>query len=89
MKQTGLELDIDIANRQVGRWLHDVAYQRIHGTTKQKPEVLLIKEKLALGELPATPILANTIAPINHRALPIESFQHTLSTCDQRIDVAL
>jgi transposase len=45
LKQVGLALDIDTANGQVGQWLHDVAHQRIHGTTEQKPEVLLIKEK--------------------------------------------
>ncbi|WP_460313602.1 IS21 family transposase, partial [Aliiglaciecola aliphaticivorans] len=55
LKQAGLALDVDIANGQIGQWLHDVAHQRIHGTTKQKPEVLLIKEKLALSELPVTP----------------------------------
>lgn len=89
MKQAGLELDVDIANGQIGQWLHDVAHQRIHGTTKQKPEVLLIKEKLVLSELPTTPIVANTIAPITRHALPIESFQHPLSTYDQLIEVAL
>ncbi len=89
MKQAGLELDIDTANGQVGQWLHDVAHQRIHGTTKQKPEVLLVKEKLALSELPAKPVLANTIAPVTHHALPIESFQHPLSTYDRLIELAL
>jgi len=89
MKQAGLELDIDTANGQVGQWLHDVAHQRIHGTTKQKPEVLLIKEKLALSELPAPPIVASTIAPVSLHALPIESFQHPLSTYDELIEVAL
>lgn len=89
MKQAGLALDVDIANGQIGQWLNEVAHQRIHGTTKQKPEVLLIKEKLALSELPATPIFTNTLAPITRHALPIESFQHPLSTYDQLIEVAL
>lgn len=89
LKQAGLALDIDTANGQVGQWLHDVAHQRIHGTTQQKPEVLLIKEKLALSELPAKPIADNTIAPVSYHALPIESFQHPLSVYDQLIEVAL
>jgi transposase len=89
LKQVGLVLDIDTANGQVGQWLHDVAHQRIHGTTQQKPEVLLIKEKLALSELPAKPIADNTIAPVSYHALPIESFQHPLSVYDQLIEVAL
>ncbi len=89
MKQAGLELDIDTANGQVGQWLHDVAHQRIHGTTKQKPEVLLIKEKRALSELPAPPMIRNTIAPTSLNAMPFESFQHPLSTYDKLIEVAL
>ncbi len=89
LKQAGLALDIDTANGQVGQWLHDVAHRRIHGTTQQKPEVLLIKEKLALSELPAKPIADNTIAPATYHALPIESFQHPLSVYDQLIEVAL
>jgi transposase len=89
LKQVGLALDIDTANGQVGQWLHDVAHQRIHGTTQQKPEVLLIKEKLALSELPAKLVADNTIAPVSYHALPIESFQHPLSVYDQLIEVAL
>ncbi|WP_339772133.1 IS21 family transposase [uncultured Paraglaciecola sp.] len=89
MKQAGLTLDIDTANGQIGPWLHDVAHQRIHGTTKQQPEVLLIKEKLALSTLPAKPTLATPMAPISRHALPIESFQHPLSTYDQLLEVAL
>ena len=89
LKQAGLALDIDTANGQVGQWLHDVAHQRIHGTTQQKPEVLLIKEKLALSELPAKAIADNKIAPVSYHALPIESFQHPLSVYDQLIEVAL
>lgn len=89
MKQAGLTLDIDTANGQIGQWLQEIAHQRIHGTTKQKPDVLLIKEKLALSELPVTSTLAQTIAPITRHALPIESFQHSLSTYDQFIEVAL
>jgi transposase len=89
LKQVGLALDIDIANGQVGQWLHDVAHQRIHGTTQQKPEVLLIKEKLVLSELPAKRIADNSIAPVTYHALPIESFQHPLSVYDQLIEVAL
>lgn len=89
MKQAGLELDIETANGQIGQWLHNIAHKRIHGTTKQQPAVLLIKEKLALSELPAKLPLANTMAPISRTAMPIESFQHALSTYDELIEVAL
>lgn len=89
MKQAGLALDIETANGQVGQWLHDVAHKRIHGTTQQQPAVLLAKEQLALSELPSKRPLANTVAPMNRTAMPIESFQHALSTYDELIEVAL
>lgn len=83
LKQAGLALDVDTANGQIGPWLADVAHQRIHGTTKQKPAALLITEQLALAELPAQAI-ANEPRPTRLRtALPIESFQHPLSMYDQ------
>ncbi|MFT7261268.1 MAG: hypothetical protein ACI9MS_003142 [Glaciecola sp.] len=82
LKQAGLALDIDTASGQVGQWFHDVAHQRIHGKTQQKPEVLLIKEKLALSELPEKPIADNAIAAVTYHALLIVSFQHPLSFYD-------
>lgn len=90
LKQAGLELDVDTANGKIGPWLHEVADKRIHGTTKQSPEQLLIKEKLALSELPVKARPHEFVQRINHaHALPIESFQHALSTYDQLIEVAL
>jgi transposase len=89
LKQAGLTLDVDTANGQIGQWLHEVAHQRIHGTTKQKPEVLLTKEKLALRELPTKPLSANPIKVSADRIVPIESFQHPLSTYDRLIEVSL
>lgn len=89
LKQAGLALDVDTANGQVGQWLDEVAHQRIHGTTGKTPESLLIKEKLTLAALPATPVIEAPIALISSHALPIESFQHPLSTYDQLIEVAL
>ena len=89
MKQAGLTLDVDTANGQIGQWLHEVAHQRIHGTTKQKPAELLVKETLALAELPALQTSTKAIIPVITGALPIESFQHPLSLYDQLIEVAL
>lgn len=83
LKQAGLALDVDTANAQVGPWLEDVAHQRKHGTTKQKPAVLLVKEQLALAELPARPLSDKTRPIPSRTAIPVESFQHPLSVYDQ------
>ena len=37
LKQAGLNLDVTTANAHVGPWLYEVANQRIHGTTGEKP----------------------------------------------------
>lgn len=90
MKQAGLVLDVEIANAQVGQWLADIAHQRTHGTTGEKPQVLLDKERLSLAPLPALHEPACQAKPrSNVQALPIESLQHPLSTYDQLLGVAL
>ncbi|WP_250654786.1 IS21 family transposase [Alkalimarinus coralli] len=90
LKQAGLTLDIDIANAQVGPWLADIAHQRIHGTTGEKPQVLLDTERLSLMPLPSLPESASEIKPHdNVQAIPVESLQHPLSTYDQLLGVAL
>jgi transposase len=37
LKEVSLSLDVDIANIEVRQWLNDVANQRLHGTTVEKP----------------------------------------------------
>ena len=44
--------DADL-NAQVLRWMEEVAQERIHGTTKEKPVVRFLRERPALGPLPA------------------------------------
>jgi len=88
LKQAGLDLDINIANAQVGPWLYDVAHQRLHGTTKEKPQVRLDAERLQLQPLP-TFTHRETSKPLTTRAIPIESFQHPLSTYDQLLGAPL
>lgn len=87
MKQLGLRLDVDTANGQIGPWLADVAHQRIHGTTAQKPQVLWDEERLSLQSLPSNsaelPLLTTATQPV-----PIESLQHPLSVYDQVQGVA-
>lgn len=86
LKQAGLALDVDAANGQVGRWLDEVAHQRIHGTTKQKPHTLLIQERLSLAELPLRRSPANVSVIKSASAMPFESIQHPLSVYDQLLE---
>ncbi len=88
LKQAGLVLDVDTANGQVGPWLREVAHQRCHGTTGQQPQTLLIKEQLALADLPACVIKEKHVAFPSRHALPIESLQHPLSTYDQLLEMS-
>ena len=53
LAQRGQKLDVVTANIEVGRWLHEVAHQRIHGTTQEKPAVRLAEEIRHLQPLPA------------------------------------
>lgn len=87
LKQAGLVLDVDTANGQIGPWLREVAHQRCHGTTGQKPQTLLIKEQLALADLPVRVINENRPVFPSRHALPIESLQHPLSIYDQLLEM--
>jgi transposase len=90
LKQSGLTLDIDAANGKIGAWLEDIAHQRIHGTTAEKPQVLLDKERLQLLPLP---VFAGTISQLPAKnattAIPVESVQHPLSRYDQLLEATL
>lgn len=90
LKQAGLVLDVDTANAQVGNWLHEVANQRIHATTNEKPQVLLEKERFSLQPLPEGMTSRLTNITIKQRqAIPVESFQHPLSVYDQLLEAIL
>lgn len=90
LKQTGLTLDVRLANAQIGRWLAEVAHQRIHGTTGEKPQVLLDKEKHHLLALPRVSGSTQAAMPgVRLQAIPVESIQHPLSTYDQLLGGAL
>ncbi len=41
LRAGGLTLDLDTANREVRRWLDEVANRRVHGTTGVAPCVRL------------------------------------------------
>lgn len=88
LKMAGLHLDVAAANAQIGRWLDEVAHQRLHGTTQQKPAVLLAEERHALLPLPTSPVPGLSTEPARPvaRALPVESLQHPLSVYDALLE---
>jgi len=48
----GLRLDVDTANREVVRWLAEVANCRVHATTQARPSERLVQERQHLTPLP-------------------------------------
>jgi hypothetical protein len=48
-----MTLDVATANAHISRWLQEITHQRIHGTTGEKPQVLLDKERYYSLTLPA------------------------------------
>ena len=78
LKPVGLTLEVETAHARIGAWRADVAHQRIHGTTQEKPQVLLDQERLHWQPLPEPaasshpPILPATVTA----ALPVKSLQH-------------
>jgi len=90
LKQADLRLDVSVANARIGPWLEDVAHQRIHGTTAQRPQVLLDEERFELMPLPQKETATQYRPSINsYPAMPIESIQHPLSIYDQLLGAPL
>jgi transposase len=90
LKSAGLLLDATTANAHIGRWVEEVAHQRDHGTTGEKPGVRLDTERLALLPLPIltmSPTPASSWRFLNDAALPIESIQHPLAVYEQLLEV--
>jgi transposase len=90
LKSAGLVLDATTANAHVGRWVEEVAHQRVHGTTGEKPAVRLDIERLALLPLPSAPRIsapATRWQLVNGTALPFESLQHPLAIYEQLLEV--
>jgi len=79
----GLILDVSSANAAIGAWLTTVANERIHGTTEEKPNLLLDKERHDFIGLPV-----NAIATLPAQSsessypLPYNSIQHPVSIYD-------
>ena len=53
LKQAGLQLDVVTANLEVRSWLKEVANERVHGTTQDKPSERLRTEQGHLQALPS------------------------------------
>ena len=89
----GQTLDIDTANEEVMLWLDNVAHQRIHDTTKQKPSERIIEEHQSLQTLP--PKLVNVIPTVALEgsaagsivAKSQQPIHHSLSVYDQLMEV--
>lgn len=88
LKSAGLPLDVETANAHIGRWLDEVAHQRIHGTTGVKPAIRLAEERNVLLPLPAAPLTPTPSIPSlrQGRVLPHESLQHPLSVYDALLE---
>ena len=94
LNQVGLKLDCDTANGKIGPWLEDVAHQRIHGTTNEKPQDRLDEERSYLSSLPKglqikhSETVQACVIPF---AIPHESecIQHPISTYEQFIGALL
>jgi len=88
LKQAGLRLDVQAANAYVGRWLTEVADERIHGTTGERPAVRLAADRAALLALPTSE--TGLILPRRlDLPVPVESLQHPLSVYNALLEVRL
>lgn len=90
LRQSGLKLDVLAANAHIGPWLVQVANDRIHGTTGEKPNMRMELERAALQPLPIiVPAVAAASTAIRvGLAVPHESLQHPLSIYDSLLQVA-
>ena len=87
LRAGGLKLDVDTANREVLRWLNEVANTREHGTTGIAPCVRLLEDQAQLSGLPTR--VAHSLAAIPRTSVvPFESLQHPLSVYESLLEVA-
>ena len=86
LKQQGLELDVAIANGKIGAWLQDIAHQRIHGTTKEKPQILLDEERLSLQPLPRLVTDNQAQEQARYSVVPPINLQHEMHVYDALLE---
>lgn len=84
LKQSGLILDVDTANAEVGKWLRDVANQRVHPVTGHAPaELFTQQERAFLRELPAFAQPSQIMDVTSVGPLLDSTLQHPLSVYQQ------
>lgn len=85
LRAGGLTLDVASANREVLRWLNEVANTRIHATTGIQPCVRLPEDQ---AQFSALPIRSKALAPALSHAdvVPFESLQHPLSVYEALLE---
>jgi transposase len=88
LKAGGLKLDRQTANREVLRWLAEVANVRVHATTGERPSVRLPMDQGRLSALPAIARQGISVAVGHSQAIPVESLQHPLSVYESLLEVA-
>jgi len=88
LRAGGLKLDVQTANKEVLRWLPEVANVRIHATTGERPSVHLLADQARLSPLPVIALQANTASVRAAQVAPVESLQHPLSVYDSLLEVA-
>lgn len=88
LRAGGLKLDVVTANREVLRWLDEVANARQHATTGIAPRVRLAEDQAHFSALPSPIRHATVIARGSNAPIPIESLQHPLSVYDSLLEVA-
>jgi len=87
-KSTGLKLDAAAVNAHIGRWLIEIANERIHGTTGERPAARMPEERRHLQPLPAPVSQVPVRIPERHLPMPYESLQHPLSVYQALLEVA-
>jgi transposase len=85
LEQSGMLLDVDTANAEVGKWLRDVANQRVHPVTGAPPARLFEeRERETLRKLPAFATPRPVATPAARPTAPSSlSLQHPLSVYQQ------
>lgn len=86
LKAGGLKLDRETANREVLRWLADVANVRVHATTGERPSLRLPADQARLSALPLIPRRDLSPAVRHGQTIPVESLQHPLSVYDSLLE---
>jgi len=84
LKGAGLPVDVETANREVQRWLAEVANVRHHATLGERPLDRWQRERPLLQALP---YIVSPPAPAV-RTVPVESIQHPLAVYAELLEVA-